>query len=66
MSAPQSTPPPLRYAELAKLSDEAVMLRLQLGQHDALAVLFDRYHRLVMNLPILRLKPPVKLLPVHC
>ncbi len=40
----------MRYAELAKLNDEALMLRLQLGHHDALAVLFDRYHRLVMNI----------------
>jgi len=50
MSAPEKTLPPMRYAELAKLNDEALMLRLQLGHHDALAVLFDRYHRLVMNI----------------
>ena len=52
MSAPQNTQPPLRYAELAKLTDEAIMRRLQLGDHDALAVLFDRYHRLVMNIAL--------------
>jgi RNA polymerase sigma-70 factor, ECF subfamily len=42
-------PAQLRYAELAKLDDEALMLRLREGHQDALAVLFDRYHRLVMN-----------------
>jgi RNA polymerase sigma-70 factor (ECF subfamily) len=55
MSVPPKTPPPitpLRYADLAELSDKAVMLHLQLGQHDALAVLFDRYHRLVMNIAL--------------
>jgi RNA polymerase sigma-70 factor (ECF subfamily) len=55
MSVPQNMSPsvsPLRYAELAKLSDNAVMLHLQLGQHDALAVLFDRYHRLVMTIAL--------------
>jgi hypothetical protein len=50
MSAPEKTPLFIRDAELAKLKDEALMLRLQLGHHDALAVLFDRYHRLVMNI----------------
>jgi RNA polymerase sigma-70 factor (ECF subfamily) len=52
MSVPEKSTLPLRYAELAKLNDKAVMLRLQLGQHDALAVLFDRYHRLVMNIAL--------------
>jgi RNA polymerase sigma-70 factor (ECF subfamily) len=50
MSAPEKSPTPLPYAELAKLSDEAVMLHLQKGQHNALAVLFDRYHRLVTTI----------------
>jgi RNA polymerase sigma-70 factor (ECF subfamily) len=52
MSASEKSPPPMSYAELAKLTDEGVMVRLQLGQHDALAVLFDRYHRLVMNIAL--------------
>lgn len=52
MSAPENTLPPMRYTELANLADEALMLRLQLGHHDALAVLFDRYHRLVMNIAL--------------
>jgi hypothetical protein len=50
MSAPEKTPRLRRDAELAKLKDEALMLRLQLGHHDALAVLFDRYHRPVVNI----------------
>jgi RNA polymerase sigma-70 factor (ECF subfamily) len=52
MNAPEKSLPPMGYAELAKLADEAVMHRLQLGHHDALAVLFDRYHRLVMNIAL--------------
>ncbi len=40
------------YGELARLSDEALMLHLSAGHHDALGVLFDRYHRLVMNVAL--------------
>jgi RNA polymerase sigma-70 factor (ECF subfamily) len=50
MSVPEKSPVPLPYAELAKLTDEALMLQLQRGQHNALAVLFDRYHRLVTTI----------------
>jgi RNA polymerase sigma-70 factor, ECF subfamily len=34
---------------LARLSDEEVMAHVQAGHDDALAVLFDRYHRLVAS-----------------
>lgn len=44
--------PRLQYAELASLSDEVLMAHLQAGQHDALAVLFDRYHRLVLAIAL--------------
>lgn len=37
----------LTFGRLQKLSDEELMARLQNGCDDALAVLFDRYHRLV-------------------
>jgi RNA polymerase sigma-70 factor, ECF subfamily len=40
------------YGELARVSDEALMLHLSGGHHDALAVLFDRYHRLVLNIAL--------------
>jgi RNA polymerase sigma-70 factor (ECF subfamily) len=40
------------YAELVRLSDEILMQRLRDGHHDALAVLFDRYHRLVLNIAL--------------
>jgi RNA polymerase sigma-70 factor, ECF subfamily len=43
---------PLHYAELAPLEDEALMLRLCEGHNDALAVLYDRYHRLVLNVAL--------------
>ena len=40
----------LSFAELKKLPDEAVMAHLKAGHNDALAVLFDRYHRLVLSI----------------
>jgi RNA polymerase sigma-70 factor (ECF subfamily) len=39
----------MTYKELASQSDEALMLSLRDGHHDALAVLFDRYHALVLS-----------------
>jgi RNA polymerase sigma-70 factor (ECF subfamily) len=39
----------LEFADLARLSDETVMAHLQAGHADALAVIFDRYHRLVLS-----------------
>ena len=50
MTTHENRPPPIDYAALAKLSDEELMRRLQLGDHDSLALLFDRYQRLVMNM----------------
>lgn len=44
--------PPLRYSELAPLADEALMAHLRDGNHDALTVLFDRYHRLVLHVAL--------------
>src|SRR5260370_17093496 len=38
-----------RCTALAELSDEAVMSHLAAGNHDALAVIFDRYQRLVIR-----------------
>jgi len=52
MVVPTKTPP-ASYAELVKFNDEDLMLHLQLGHHDALAVLYDRYHRLVMSIALL-------------
>ena len=43
-----ATPPP-RYAELERLGDDQLMASLKAGCNDALAVLFDRYHRLVFS-----------------
>jgi RNA polymerase sigma-70 factor (ECF subfamily) len=46
----------LGYAQLLRLSDEEVMQHLAAGHDDALAALYDRYHRLVfaVALKILR------------
>ena len=38
-----------RWRVLNELNDEALVLRLSDGEHDALAVLFDRYHKLVFS-----------------
>jgi RNA polymerase sigma-70 factor (ECF subfamily) len=43
---------PPRYAELAPLADETLMTHLCKGHHDALSVLFDRYHRLVLSIAL--------------
>jgi len=47
---PISEPCGLTLARLARLSDEEVMAHIQAGHDDALAVLFDRYHRLVVSI----------------
>src|ERR1700688_3081191 len=47
-----SQPHFVQYAELASMPDDIVMGYLQGGNNDALAVLFDRYHRLVLNVAL--------------
>jgi RNA polymerase sigma-70 factor (ECF subfamily) len=42
----------LSFSQLAKLTDEQVMAHVQAGHDDALAVLFDRYHRLVLSIAL--------------
>lgn len=52
MSLSYNAPEPHKnvlYSELVSASDEALLAHLVAGHHDALAVLFDRYHRLVLN-----------------
>ena len=38
--------------QLKRLADDELMGSLQAGNHDALAVLFDRYHRLVFSIAL--------------
>jgi RNA polymerase sigma-70 factor (ECF subfamily) len=45
----RSVPPP-SFADLRSLTDDELMAYLQGGTNDALAVLFDRYHRLVLSI----------------
>jgi RNA polymerase sigma-70 factor, ECF subfamily len=53
MNADKSIPDqPLTYDELSPLSDETLMAHLKDGHHDALAVLFDRYHKLVIHVAL--------------
>ena len=46
----------LSFAQLCKLSDENVLAHVQAGHDDALAVLFDRYHRLVLSVALKALR----------
>lgn len=50
MRADESTPgrPHADYSELARLSDDGLIAELQAGHTDAFAVIFDRFHRLVL------------------
>src|SRR3989442_12159423 len=42
----------LRFDELRSLDDEVIMAHLRRGHDDALGVLFDRYHRLVLHVAL--------------
>jgi len=42
----------LNHGELSNLSDEELVEYLVKGRHDALTVLFDRYHRLVFDVAV--------------
>jgi RNA polymerase sigma-70 factor (ECF subfamily) len=48
----------LSTAELQRLSDEELMVCLQEGQSDGLAVLFDRYQRLVLSIALKIVRDP--------
>jgi RNA polymerase sigma-70 factor, ECF subfamily len=48
----------LPLAQLQKLSDEDLMSCLQQGQGDALAVLFDRYQKLVLSIALTIVRDP--------
>jgi RNA polymerase sigma-70 factor, ECF subfamily len=45
-------------AQLQRLSDEQLMVCLQEGQSDALAVLFDRYQKLVLSIALKIVRDP--------
>lgn len=47
----RSVQPP-SFPELKGLTDDELMAHLQAGRNDALAVLFDRYHRLVLSIAL--------------
>jgi RNA polymerase sigma-70 factor (ECF subfamily) len=48
----------LTFAQLQHLSDEQIMACLQAGQSDALAVLFDRYEKLVLSIALKIVRDP--------
>lgn len=43
---------PCTYRDLARLTDDKLLAHLSLGYDDALALLFDRYHRLVFSIAV--------------
>jgi RNA polymerase sigma-70 factor (ECF subfamily) len=55
--SPGGVPPP-SFAGLRELNDNDLMAFLQGGCNDALAVLFDRYHRLVLSIALKIIRDP--------
>src|SRR5271154_938777 len=55
---PLSVAGPPTFAKLKVLSDGELMAHLQSGCNDALAVLFDRYHRLVLSIALRIVRDP--------
>jgi RNA polymerase sigma-70 factor (ECF subfamily) len=53
----RSAQPP-SFAELKGLSDGELMAHLRAGYNDALAILFDRYHRLVLSIALKIVRDP--------
>ena len=51
-------PQPLSLAQLQGLPDEGLMVCLQEGESDALAVLFDRYQKLVLSIALKIVRDP--------
>ena len=49
---------PPTFAKLKGLDDSELMKQLQTGCNDALAVLFDRYHRLVLSIALKIVRDP--------
>jgi RNA polymerase sigma-70 factor, ECF subfamily len=56
-SLTRSVQPP-SFAELKGQSDGELMAHLQAGYNDALAILFDRYHRLVLSIALKIVRDP--------
>lgn len=52
MASPAKPAEAVAWPRLVSFSDEALMEHLRAGNHDALGVLFDRYHRLVLNIAL--------------
>ncbi len=50
----------LDFEQLSKLADPDLIAHLKAGHHDALAVLFDRYHRLILSVAFKILRDPAE------
>jgi RNA polymerase sigma-70 factor, ECF subfamily len=53
---PVREPCGLRFSQLRRLSDDELMCHLQAGHDDALAVIFDRYRKIVLGIAIRMLR----------
>src|SRR5579863_2835421 len=58
MNFAKPSSPPYLSADLRELSDEQLIESIVAGRQDALAVLFDRYHRLVFSVAIRIVRDP--------
>jgi len=50
----------LGFEQLSKLADPDLIAHLKAEHHDALAVLFDRYHRLILSVALKILRDPAE------
>jgi RNA polymerase sigma-70 factor, ECF subfamily len=57
-SNPRADGQPLSLAQLRALSDEQLIAALRAGQGDALAILFDRYHKIVLSIALKIVRDP--------
>ena len=46
--------------QLSRLSDEQILAEMQAGNNDGLAVLFDRYHRLIYSIAVKIVRDPAE------
>jgi RNA polymerase sigma-70 factor, ECF subfamily len=55
---PTRRPPSASFGQMKDLNDSELMAHLRAGNGDALAVLFDRYHRLVLSIALKIVRDP--------
>jgi len=58
--ATSESAPSISVRQLSHLSDEQVLAEMQAGNNDALALLFDRYHRLIFSIALKIVRDPAE------